>query len=168
MFEHVGRANLGKYFAKAHAALRPGGLFLNHGISEQSPGRTGGKASGFMDRFVFPDGELVAGGDAISIAERIGFELRDVENLREHYVHTLRAWVANIEAHRSEVVAAAGEEAFRTWRLYMAASAQGFRTGRLGLLQLLFAKPSRDGTANLPMTRRDLYVDEPIQRMLRA
>lgn len=159
MFEHVGRANLPAYFAKAYALLRPGGLFLNHGISEQSTGRTGGKVAGFMERFIFPDGELVAVSDALQIAERAGFEVRDVENLREHYTRTLRAWVANLERNRDAAVSAAGTQAFRAWRLYMAGSAQGFRTGRMGLFQSLLAKPRPDGTVNLPATRRAIYVE---------
>lgn len=160
MFEHVGRANLPAYFSKAHALLRPGGLFLNHGISEQSPGRTGGKVTGFMERFIFPDGELVALSDALQTAERIGFEVRDVENLREHYARTLRAWVANLERNRDAAVAAAGVQAVRTWQLYMAGSAQGFRIGRMGLFQSLLAKPREDGSVDLPPTRRSLYVED--------
>lgn len=157
MFEHVGKNRLSDYFARAYGLLRPGGLFLNHGIAEQSPGRKGGKAHGFINRFVFPDGELVAIGDAIALAERVGFELRDVENLREHYMHTLRAWVANLERNRLQAITAAGEEAYTVWRLYMSGSAQGFRTGHMGLFQTLFSRPQTDGSAGLPATRRDLY-----------
>lgn len=156
MFEHVGRSRLPEYFAAAYDALRPGGLFLNHGISDQSEGRKGGRASGFMERFVFPDGELVAVADALAIAERTGFEVRDVESLREHYARTLRAWVARLESRRDAAIAAAGEQSYRTWRLYMAGSAQGFATGRLGIFQSLLAKPA-GGHADLPPTRRDLY-----------
>lgn len=156
MFEHVGRSRLPEYFAAAYDALRPGGLFLNHGISDQSDGRRGGRASGFMERFVFPDGELVAVADALAIAERTGFEVRDVESLREHYAQTLRAWVARLESRRDAAIAAAGEQSYRTWRLYMAGSAQGFATGRLGIFQSLLAKPA-GGHADLPPTRRDLY-----------
>lgn len=157
MFEHVGRAHLPEYFGKAYALLRPGGSFLNHGISEQSPGRTGGRVSGFMERFIFPDGELVAVSDALQIAERTGFEVRDVENLREHYARTLRAWVANVEHNRERAIAAAGIQAYRAWRLYLAGSAQGFRVGRMGLFQSLLAKPRKDGSVDLPPTRSDLY-----------
>jgi cyclopropane-fatty-acyl-phospholipid synthase len=156
MFEHVGRARLPEYFRAAYEALRPGGLFLNHGIAEQSEGRKGGRASGFMERFIFPDGELVAVSDALGIAERSGFEVRDVENLREHYARTLRAWVANLERNKGRAVAVAGEQSYRTWRLYMAGSAQGFASGRLGIYQSLLAKPD-GGHVDLPPTRRGLY-----------
>lgn len=157
MFEHVGRQKLPQYFEGAFAKLRAGGLFLNHGIAEQSAGRAGGKAHGFMERFIFPDGELVVLSDALRFAERAGFEIRDVENLREHYVRTLRCWVRNLERHRDAAVEAAGIESYRAWRLYMAGSAQGFRVGRLGLFQALLAKPDAGGGVTIPATRRDLY-----------
>ena len=158
MFEHVGREKLPEYFATAHALLEPGGLFLNHGIADESPSRKGGRASGFIERFVFPDGELVAVSDALRVAETAGFEVRDVENLREHYARTLRAWVANLERNRDVAVAVADEQSYRAWRLYMAGSAQGFRSGRMGLFQSLLAKPRRDGSVDIPATRRDLYL----------
>lgn len=158
MFEHVGRAKLPEYFATAHALLEPGGLFMNHGIADESPGRKGGRATGFIERFVFPDGELVAVSDALRVAENAGFEVRDVENLREHYARTLRAWVSNLERNHDAAVAAADEQSYRAWRLYMAGSAQGFRSGRMGLFQSLLAKPRADGSVDVPATRRDLYL----------
>jgi cyclopropane-fatty-acyl-phospholipid synthase len=161
MFEHVGRALLPAYFRAAYDALRPGGLFLNHGIADESKARDSGRASGFMGRFIFPDGELVPVADALQIAERTGFEVRDVENLREHYARTLRAWVANLERNRNAAVAAAGEESYRVWRLYLAGSAQGFRVGRMGVFQSLLARPGADGCVELPATRRDLYAASP-------
>jgi cyclopropane-fatty-acyl-phospholipid synthase len=158
MVEHVGRSRLQRYFEAVFAALRPGGLFLNHGIADQTPKRRGIRASGFIDRYVFPDGDLVAVSDSNAIAERVGFEVRDVENLREHYVRTLRAWVANLESRYEEVVRITDERTYRIWRLYMAGSAQGFNRGRMGLFQTLLAKPDAHGHAGVPMTRRDLYV----------
>ncbi len=157
MFEHVGRAKLPEYFAGAFRLLKSGGLFLNHGIANQSASRSG-RASGFMERFIFPDGELVSVSDALQVAESAGFEVRDVENLREHYTRTLRAWVSNLERNRQAAVQAAGEQSYRAWRLYMAGSAQGFRVGRMGLFQALLAKANKDGAVPLPATRRDLYA----------
>lgn len=158
MFEHVGREKLPEYFSAAHRLLKDGGLFLNHGIANQHPTAPDGRSSGFMERFIFPDGELVNVSHALEIAEKSGFEIRDVENLREHYMRTLRAWVSNLERNRNEAIAAAGEQSYRAWRLYMAGSAQGFRTGRMGLFQSLLAKPLRGGAIpDLPATRRDLY-----------
>ena len=156
MFEHVGRSKLRDYFERVFSILKPGGLFLNHGIANQSR-RNDGKTTGFMERFVFPDGELISISDALRLAESVGFEVRDVENLREHYTRTLRHWVNNIETRRTDATASAGEQSYRAWRLYMAGSAQGFRSGRLGVFQALLAKPDGGGAVAIPMTRRDLY-----------
>src|SRR5205085_206091 len=95
----------------------------------------------FIDRYVFPDGELVPVASVIASAERSGFELRDIESLREHYVLTLRHWIRRLESHREEAIALVGEPTYRVWRLYMSASAYGFRTGRIGIIQSLLAKP---------------------------
>ena len=157
MVEHVGLANLPLYFKTAFAALRPGGLFLNHGIAEQSPGRKGGRQGGFIHRYVFPDGELVSIGDSLAIAEREGFEVRDVENLREHYARTLRDWVANLERNAANAQAIAGMEAYRVWRLYMSASASAFSAGTIAIFQSLLARPDAAGCVDIPATRRDLY-----------
>jgi cyclopropane-fatty-acyl-phospholipid synthase len=157
MFEHVGRARLPEYFGTIYRALRPGGLFLNTGISNQDR-RSNGRATGFMDRFIFPDGELVSISAALNVAERAGFEVRDVESLREHYMRTARAWVANLERNRPAAVAAAGEVTYRLWRLYLAGSAQGFRIGRIGIYQTLLARPHSSGLVDLPATRRELYA----------
>ncbi|HEX3456976.1 MAG TPA: cyclopropane-fatty-acyl-phospholipid synthase family protein [Candidatus Baltobacteraceae bacterium] len=158
MFEHVGRARFAEYFRAAFDALRPGGLFLNHAIADQSPKRKGYKASGFLGRYIFPDGELVSVSEALRGGERAGFEVRDVENLREHYERTLRDWVSNLERNRAAAIAAAGAESYRLWRLYLAGSAQGFRSGRIAVYQSLLAKPDASGNVDLPRTRRDLYA----------
>jgi cyclopropane-fatty-acyl-phospholipid synthase len=157
MFEHVGRGRLREYFRAAFDVLRPGGLFLNHAIADQSVGRNDGRVRGFLARFIFPDGDLVAVADGLRAAELAGFEVRDVESLREHYARTLREWLANLERHRDAAVSAAGEQSYRLWRLYLAGSAQGFRVGRLGVFQSLLARPDADGRVNVPPTRRDLY-----------
>jgi cyclopropane-fatty-acyl-phospholipid synthase len=157
MFEHVGRARSAEYFRAAYEGLRPGGLFLNHAIADQAHGRYGHSAGGFVERFVFPDGELVAIADSLQTAERAGFEVRDVENLREHYARTLRAWVANLERNQAAAIAAGGVVSYRLWRVYLAGSAQGFSSGRLGVYQSLLARPGTGGRVDLPATRRDLY-----------
>jgi cyclopropane-fatty-acyl-phospholipid synthase len=158
MVEHVGRERFPAYFASAYGALRPGGLFLNHGITTQSRDGRGYRAGDdFIGRYVFPDGDLVAAGTLLRAAEAAGFELRDAENLREHYARTLRAWGANLDTNRQSVVGIAGERTERIWRLYMAGSANGFARGRLGLQQLLLAKPDPEGRTDVPPTRRYLY-----------
>jgi cyclopropane-fatty-acyl-phospholipid synthase len=167
MVEHVGNAQLDEYFASAHAALRPGGLFLNHGIvsidasrPEPLKSRVAARVwqrGEFIDRYVFPDGELLPAARVVASAERSGFELRDVESLREHYALTLHHWIRRLEAKRGEAIALVGDATYRVWRLYMSASAYGFRVGRIGIIQSLLAKPHRDGRLELPRTRADIY-----------
>ena len=157
MVEHVGRERLGQYFRTAYDALREGGLFLNHGITQQSRDGNGYRVSGFMDRYVFPDGDLVSVDATLRGAESVGFEVRDVENLREHYARTLRSWYANLEAKRDDVIAATDERTYRIWKIYMAGSALNFWRGQMGLIQTLLAK-NYGGPGHLPDTRRDLYA----------
>jgi cyclopropane-fatty-acyl-phospholipid synthase len=155
MFEHVGEALLGEYFAIAFRLLRPRGVFLNHGIARAKAAR---RPSLFIRRYVFPDGELAPLPVTLAAAEEAGFEVRDVESLREHYTLTLRRWVARLEANRETAVAATDELSYRVWRLYMAGAAHGFATGRLTVFQSLLAKPE-EGDAALPLTRADWYAD---------
>jgi cyclopropane-fatty-acyl-phospholipid synthase len=165
MFEHVGRAKLPTYFSQAYRLTRPGGLLLNHGIvtlsSRSAPLRVVEKAlsprTSFIQRYVFPDGELVSSAEVLRFAEAAGFETRDVESLREHYALTLHRWVRRLEARHEEAAQIAGEQAYRVWRLYMAASARAFAIGRIGINQALFSKIGEDGLSNLPLTRKDLY-----------
>lgn len=168
MVEHVGQARLDDYFAAAHRVLAPGGLFLNHGIISLADARPRPlldpvlrrlwQRDQFIRRYVFPDGDLVPSTAVIASAESQGFETRDVESLREHYVTTLRHWVHRLDDHAGEARALVGDVTYRVWRLYMAASAYGFRTGRIGVIQTLLAKPTADGDAHLPRTRDDLYT----------
>jgi cyclopropane-fatty-acyl-phospholipid synthase len=167
MFEHVGRAQLPTYFATAFHVLRPGGLFLNHGIAGAPNGPADGvgqwafnrlwKPGQFIWKYVFPDGELIPPREAIAYGELAGFETRDVENLREHYMLTLRQWVRRLEARHEETSALVGESTYRIWRLYMAASAHSFAVGKNSLIQTLFSKPGPDGASELPLTRADVY-----------
>ena len=156
MFEHVGKALLPEYFGRAWQLLRPGGAFLNHGIAVPSHDRPNG--SSFIDSYVFPDGELVPLNTSLGAAERAGFEVRDVESLREHYALTLRQWVHRLEAHAEDARRITNDTTYRIWRLYMAASAHRFRSGRLNLYQMLLAKPLH-GESGMPLTRADWYRD---------
>jgi cyclopropane-fatty-acyl-phospholipid synthase len=166
MFEHVGRSHLPEYFAQAWRLLKPGGLFLNHGIS-RGPGRSANDAGlfqkwligpdSFSQRYIFPDGELEPVSEVNLLAEAAGFEVRDVENLREHYAITLRHWVRRLAEQRPEAIKAAGEVTYRTWRLYMSGSAHGFESGRINVNQTLLAKMTPDGRSHLPYSRADLY-----------
>ncbi len=156
MFEHVGEKLLPVYFRKAWRLLRPGGVFLNHGIATgRGPQPKGGES--FIDSYVFPDGELVPIDTTLRIAGQSGFEVRDVESLREHYALTLRNWVRRLEARQDEARRLTDEVTYRIWRLYMSGAAHGFRTGRVNVYQALLAKP-QDGICDLPLTRDDWYV----------
>jgi cyclopropane-fatty-acyl-phospholipid synthase len=157
MFEHVGRERMDAYFGAAFGVLRPGGLFLNHGIATTAAHqglrlrrkRLGD--GGFVGRYIFPDGELVTVEDAAGFARRAGFELIDVQRLRPHYALTLKAWVERLEASADRAREVAGEEVHRAWRLYMAAARRGFEDGSLDVAQLLLARPDPDGPAELPL-----------------
>ncbi len=113
-------------------------------------------AGRFMGRYIFPDGELEPVSEVNLNAEAAGFEVRDVENLREHYALTLRQWVKRLEARREAAIRLAGETVYRTWRLYMAGSAAAFESGAINVNQTLLAKPAQ-GVVTLPLTRDDLY-----------
>lgn len=156
MFEHVGKARLQEYFQGAFRLLRPGGVFLNHGIA-CNPGFPPIPGSSFSDHYIFPDGELLPLGTTLSVAERSGFEVRDVESLREHYVLTLRHWLRRLETRREEACSVTDEKTYRLWRLYLAGAAHKFRVGQNSVYQLLLSKSS-DGESGLPLTRGDWYV----------
>lgn len=155
MFEHVGEARLPDYFSRAYRLLRPGGVFLNHGIS-RNPNVPRRRGPTFVSRYVFPDGELVPIGTTVRVAEDCGFEVRDVESLREHYALTLGHWVRRLEKKHEEARRIVDETTYRVWRLYMSGSAHGFRTGRINVYQTLLSKPDR-GVSELPLTRDDWY-----------
>jgi cyclopropane-fatty-acyl-phospholipid synthase len=156
MFEHVGEALLPTYFKQAWQLLRPGGVFLNHGIASSAPTSIQHGPT-FVSRYVFPDGELVSISNTLQAAEASGFEVRDVESLREHYALTLRHWVRRLEAHADEARNLTNDVTYRIWRLYMSASAYAFQVGRNNIYQALLAKPDR-GNSRLPLTRADWYA----------
>jgi cyclopropane-fatty-acyl-phospholipid synthase len=171
MVEHVGRQHLPDYFGAAFRLLRPGGLMLSHGIVEAERYQSTAwrdrmqrhlwRRGTFIDRYVFPDGELVPVGTMATAAERCGFEVRDAESLREHYARTLRHWTTHLRQSWDDAVAIVGIETARTWWLYMAASAHAFASGRLNLVQLLLGKQTADGRVHIPPTREDIYASRP-------
>ncbi|MDB1088323.1 cyclopropane-fatty-acyl-phospholipid synthase [Streptomyces sp. ACA25] len=154
MAEHVGSAQYRAYADALHSLLRPGGRLLNHQIARR-PEADGEsyRADEFIDRYVFPDGELAPLGRTVSLLERAGFEVRDVEALREHYALTLRAWVANLEAHWDDAVALTSPGRARVWRLYMAASALSFERNALGVNQVLAVRTVSGGDSGMPPSR---------------
>lgn len=155
MAEHVGWAKLPTYAADLYALLRPGGRLLNHAISRRpGPRERGHDRTSFISRYVFPDGELVPLADMVGILEDAGFEVRDVESLREHYARTLRAWVANLEGQWDRAVALTSPGRAKVWRLYMAGSALAFEANRIGINQVLAVRTSPTGESGMPPTRR--------------
>jgi cyclopropane-fatty-acyl-phospholipid synthase len=151
MFEHVGEARLGEYFDRLRALVRPQGRLLNHGISRPSGQRARLPSRSFINRYVFPDGELHDVGRVVSLVQTSGFEVRHVETLREHYALTLRRWVANLEANWDEAVDEVGEGRARVWRLYMAGSAANFEAGRTLVHQVLAVPATEDGRSGMPL-----------------
>ncbi len=159
MFEHVGHANLPLYCQRLFGAVRPGGLVLNHGItSRHLDGRPVAHGAGeFIDRYVFPHGELPHLVGISSCISEAGLEIVDVESLRLHYARTLQLWSERLEARLTEAQALVPERALRIWRLYLAGCSYGFRRDWIDLHQILATKPLPDGGHELPWTRADLY-----------
>lgn len=165
--EHVPADEQPAYFARANALLRPGGVFLNHcevsvdqARREPVVSRVAArlwKRGEFIQRYVFPDARLVPAAHVIASAERSGFEVRDVESLREHYTLTLRHWIRELENNRETAIDLVGERTYRVWRLYMSAGAHRFHAGKLNIIQTLLSKPREDGKSELPWTREDVY-----------
>ena len=148
--EHIGLKNLPAYFRFLSSKLRPEGRMLNHTITRrvEPPSDRAGK---FIDRYIFPDGELEGPGAIVSAMHDNGLEVRHEENLREHYAMTLREWGANLERGWEEAVAEAGEHRARLWRLYMAASRFGFDMNTIELHQVLGVRIGADGRSGMPL-----------------
>ncbi|MEJ5943747.1 cyclopropane-fatty-acyl-phospholipid synthase family protein [Pseudokineococcus basanitobsidens] len=153
MAEHVGRERLPGYAANLFSLLAPGGRLLNHAISTHQGPTAAGRGRSFIDAYVFPDGELVRVGHMVSVLEDAGFEVRDVQSLREHYARTLRAWVARLADRWDEAVALVGERRARVWRLYMTGSAVAFETARIDVDQVLAVRLGPDGRSGVPPVR---------------
>jgi cyclopropane-fatty-acyl-phospholipid synthase len=158
MFEHVGLKNLPGYFSIVHRLLKPGGITLNHGITSSDPeSRSVGLGAGeFIDRYVFPDGELPHVSLAIRELSAAGLELVDAESLRRHYALTLRHWSDGFERHLPELERLAGDQRARIWRVYLAGCAHAFAKGWINVYQLLAIR-SPDGDSPLPLTRDYMY-----------
>jgi len=148
--EHIGRGKMPDYFAFLYNKLRPEGRLLNHCITRANDTDPNLPKNGFIDRYVFPDGELSGPGRIMSTMTEAGFELRHEENLREHYSRTLAAWYRNLEEHWDEAVADVGEQRARVWRLYLAGSRVSFDINSIQLHQALGTK-TEDGRAGMPL-----------------
>ncbi|MBB2997796.1 cyclopropane-fatty-acyl-phospholipid synthase [Paraburkholderia tropica] len=158
MFEHVGRKNLPGYFTKVRELLADDGVAMNHGItsSDAESGETALGGGEFIDRYVFPDGELPHIGLALEAAQRGGLEAVDVESLRRHYAHTLDLWADNFEARAQEAKQLVDDEKFRIWRVYLAGCAYAFEHDDVSIYQIVCRKAGRSATT-LPWSRRYMY-----------
>ncbi|MHB8464371.1 MAG: class I SAM-dependent methyltransferase [Acidimicrobiales bacterium] len=156
MFEHVGDARLAEYASILLSLLKPTGRLLNHGISRPA-GPPPLKDRSFINRYVFPDGELHEAGRVVTVLQETGFEVRDLESLREHYARTLRSWVANLESDWDRAVELTSAARARIWRLYMAGSAVNFEEGRTMIHQILAVRPGPAGVSAMAATRRGWY-----------
>ncbi len=154
MFEHVGQDRMEEYLTDLYRLLPPTGRLLNHAISRPSPSaRPAVDPRSFMGRYVFPDSALMEVGAVTSAMQRVGFEVRDVQSLREHYARTLHAWSANLDAHWDEAQTETSPGRARVWRLYLAASAIGFEENRTSVHQVLAVRPDARGLSAMPPTR---------------
>jgi cyclopropane-fatty-acyl-phospholipid synthase len=162
MYEHVGIANLPTYFGGIARLLKPGGVALNHGITvSDRDGQAGGPPGGeFIDRYVFPGGELPHISRVLYEIAGSGLEITDVEDLRPHYPPTLLHWLRRLEASRDEVIRIAGEQRYRIWRMYLAGMAYAFDHGLLSVAQVLACKADQTGRAARPWTREYQYEND--------
>jgi cyclopropane-fatty-acyl-phospholipid synthase len=155
LVEHVGAGQLSTYFAQAWRLLRPRGVFLNHGIG-CPPAHCQQQGQSFVDQYLFPDAEIVPISTLLGAAEGAGFEVCDLESLREHYALTVRHWLRGIERHHDEICRLTNEVTYRIWRIAAIGSIYRFLTGDQSLYQTLLVKPEH-GKSGLPLTRKDWY-----------
>jgi cyclopropane-fatty-acyl-phospholipid synthase len=148
--EHIGVKNYPSYFRSMQDKLRPGGRLLNHSITRPA-NNIPVKSEAFIDRYVFPDGEITGSGRIITVMQDVGFDVRHSENLREHYALTLRDWCANLEANWDACVNEVGEGTARVWGLYMAGSRLSFERNGIQLHQVLAVKPGAKGDSAVPL-----------------
>jgi cyclopropane-fatty-acyl-phospholipid synthase len=157
MLEHVGEKMIPSFFKQTCQLLKPGGLMLNHIISSNRDLQSNSEAT-FANRYGAPDGEMVPISTTLGIIEQqTGFEIRDVECVREHYTLTGRLWAQRLEAHAAEARAATSEEIYRIWRLLLSGLAYTCEVGRNTAYHVLLAKPDVQGNSHLPLTRADWY-----------
>ncbi|MFD9881453.1 class I SAM-dependent methyltransferase [Streptomyces alboflavus] len=162
MAEHVGAERYLDYAGDLHALLKPGGRLLNHQIARRPKAdESAYSVDEFIDAYVFPDGELAPLGTTVGLLERVGFEVRDVESIREHYALTLRHWVANLESHWPRAVRLTSPGRARIWRLYMAASALAFENNRIGVNQVLAVRTPEKGSSGMPLRARSWRESSP-------
>lgn len=155
MAEHVGAERYLEYASDLYALLKPGGRLLNHQIARRpQQDETAYEVDEFIDAYVFPDGELAPVGTTAGLLEQAGFEVRDIEAIREHYALTLRQWVRNLEGRWKEALKLVSPGRARVWRLYMAASALSFERNRIGVNQIVAVRTPQSGASGMPLRAR--------------
>jgi cyclopropane-fatty-acyl-phospholipid synthase len=157
VIEHIGIRNYPAYFARVWDLLAPGGLFLNHGITHEKQWRRTSETE-FLERYVFPNGQMDNVSHILDVLERARFELLDVESLRPHYARTTRQWVERLRANGERARALVGERVYRTWIAYLAASSVSFTQGSIGLYQVVAARPDPTAVVAVPTTREMIYA----------
>lgn len=161
MFEHVGLNHLSAYFAKINALLKPGGLVLNHGITSTDPDSGGSPlgAASFIEKYVFPNGELPHISLALKSMQAAGLEALDVECLRRHYARTLQLWSENYECQSKAIRDLVDDTTYRVWRIYLAGCAHAFNQNWVSLHQVLACKAGADEQLNpTPWSRAYMYA----------
>lgn len=153
MIEHVGAKNYPVYFRKVFNLLKPGGLFLNHGINATTEWHNTSLGERFIDRYIFPHGELVPLSTTLTAAEKAGWEIVDVDGWRPHYALTLRHWAARLEQNQEQAAECLGDRRVQLWRIYLLGSALGFETNEMNIYQTLLRRRT-DQSWNLPITRQ--------------
>src|SRR5881296_2113274 len=156
VIEHLGIQSYPAYFARVHGLLRPGGLFLNHGITHEKHWRRSSQTE-FLERYVFPNSEMDNVSHILDVLERARFEVLDVESLRAHYARTTRQWVERLQANAERARALVGERVYRTWLAYLASASVGFTHGALGLYQVVVSRPDPAVRDAVPTTREAIY-----------
>jgi cyclopropane-fatty-acyl-phospholipid synthase len=163
MYEHIGLANIGKYFRTVRGLLAPGGIFLNHAISRRAKRKqrrfSARAEQRALQKYIFPGGELDDIGHTIAAMEQTGFEVHDVEAWREHYALTTKFWCERLTARREEAVALIGEQTYRIWVAYLAGCSLAFSRGTARIYQTLATRSAKEPSP-LPQTRADLYTDK--------
>jgi cyclopropane-fatty-acyl-phospholipid synthase len=162
MSEHIGTANYPRYFEKINSLLRDRGLVLNHAIARRAKAtkRQAKKIRPerkFLLKYIFPGSELIPVGTTTDTLENTGFEVHDVESLREHYALTLKYWSKNLTANKEEAIRLVGPERYRLWAAYMTGGSVGFTAGSIKIYQVLASKRASQGLSGMPPTRADLY-----------
>jgi cyclopropane-fatty-acyl-phospholipid synthase len=165
VIEHLGIRNYPGYFARVHEMIEPGGLFLNHGITHEKDWKRSSQTE-FLERHVFPNGEMDNVSHILDVLERARFEILDVESLRAHYARTTKQWVERLQANAERARALVGERTYRTWVAYLASSSVGFTRGNLGLYQVVAARADPARRAAVPTTREAIYAPRAGERRL--